>query len=125
MLVSKFALRAAIAVAILSSGVSAQAALNGSLDTTAGVVHVEQHIDLLAKKGADDPKGDDRKGRGRGRDDGPNHTLIQTNETFQVARKGADDAPGHVRRGRGADDAPGDTRRGRGTDDAKPSGRRA
>lgn len=33
-----------------------------------------------------------------------------------VARNGADNPPGDVRRGRGADNAPGDVRRGRGTD---------
>lgn len=33
------------------------------------------------------------------------------------ARRGADDAPGHVRQGRGADDAPGRVRQGRGADD--------
>ena len=45
----------------------------------------------LAKRGADDAAGDQR--RGRGADDGANH-----------ARRGADDAAGHQRRGRGADD---------------------
>ncbi len=41
-----------------------------------------------------------------------------TQETQMVARRGADDAPGHVRQGRGADDAPGHIRRSRGADDA-------
>ena len=47
--------------------------------------------------------------------------------SVDAKRRGADDAPGHVRQGRGADDAkrraaddkPGHVRRGRGADDAK------
>ena len=53
-----------------------------------------------------------------------------------VARRGADDPPGHVRRGRGTDDAVSpsrrgaddpatDQRRGRGRDDVTPGGRGA
>lgn len=59
-------------------------------------------------RGTDDAPGDDRGGRGRGADDGPNHTLNVQEPAFETAR-----------RGRGADDAPGDDRggRGRGTDD--------
>lgn len=49
----------------------------------------------LARRGADDAAGDQRRGRGRGTDDGANH-----------ARRGADDAAGDDRggRGRGKDD---------------------
>lgn len=66
----------------------------------------------FAKHGADDPAGDDRGGRGRGRDDGPGHTrLEQTDDTLQLARRGrgADDGAGHTRRCRGCDDGPGHT----------------
>lgn len=78
-------------------------ALGAALSTTAGVAAAAQRneatrldtaIDItLARRGADDAAGDDRGGRGRGKDDGANH-----------ARRGADDAAGHQRRGRGADD---------------------
>ena len=70
---------------------------------------------MVARRGADDPPGDVR--RGRGRDDGAT-----------PSRRGADDPAGDVRRsrgrddaatpsGRGADDPAGDLRRGRGRDD--------
>ena len=88
---------------------------------------------ILAKHGADDgPKhdvGDDRgrrgknggKGRGRGADDGPNHTDLGTG--LILAKHGADDGPNHdvgddrgrrgknggKGRGRGADDGPNHT----------------
>jgi hypothetical protein len=70
---------------------------------------------LIARRGADDPPGDVRRGRGT------DNTVIRSN-------RGADNPAGDVRRGRGADDAarpdrngaddpPGDVRRGRGRDD--------
>jgi hypothetical protein len=49
---------------------------------------------MIAKRGADDGAGHQR--RGRGSDDGANH-----------ARRGADDGAGHQRRGRGSDDGAG------------------
>jgi hypothetical protein len=70
----------------------------------------------LARQGADDPAGHERKGRGK--DDGAGHASKQSiDDNLMMARRGADDAPGHERRGRGADDAPGHERRGRGADD--------
>ena len=75
---------------------------------------------LVARRGADDPPGDVRHGRGK-------------DDTVTIKRQGADDPPGDVRRGRGkddgvnikrqgADDPPGDVRRGRGRDDAPNHG---
>lgn len=79
----------------------------------------------FARKGADDTRPDDRGGRrGRGRDDGRNHAAVPATDGVQVARRGADDGPGHVRRGRGTDDGPGHVRRGRGADDTGTHGRR-
>ncbi len=54
----------------------------------------------LAKNGADDPAGDQR--RGRGADDGIGHASIGGKIT--LAKNGADDPAGDQRRGRGADD---------------------
>lgn len=76
---------------------------------------------------------EDRRGRGRGKDDGVGHTSMPAPVSpVEEARRGRgkDDAPGHVRRGRGKDDGVGHTsvtvpaapvqeaRRGRGKDDA-------
>ena len=116
MSVTQYALRSAMLLALLSPAIPASAALSSKLDTTANTVRVEERLDLVAKKGADDKPGHTR--RGRGRDDGPNHAFMPKLEGTEVARRGADDKPGHVRRGRGADDAPGHNRHGRGSDDA-------
>ena len=67
---------------------------------------------ILARRGADDAAGDDRRGRrgrGRGADDGVGHTEMMTVEPIILARRGADDAAGDDRRGRRG--------RGRGADD--------
>ena len=75
---------------------------------------------LVARRGADDPPGDVRRGRGK-------------DDTVNIKRQRADDPAGDVRRGRGkddsinsnrqgADDPPGDVRRGRGRDDAPNHG---
>lgn len=60
--------------------------------------------------GTDDPAGDDR-GRGRGTDDGPNHTQAPADDATPLARRGrwADDGADHQRRGRGQDDGPNHT----------------
>ncbi len=61
---------------------------------------------LLAKHGADDPAGDNR--RGRGTDDGAGHASIIILDAGAVfAKNGADDPVGGNRRGRGADDGVG------------------
>jgi hypothetical protein len=124
---TKAALRGAIVTAMLFSGFSAQASLMPKDSNTASASRQDQQtLDLLAKKGADDRPGHSR--RGRGRDDGPNHTFLLTPpglESFEVARRGADDPVGHVRHGRGSDDAKsGHKNRGRGSDDATGHGRR-
>jgi len=118
MSITKHALRSAIVLAALFSGASANAALNGSIGATdVSTARLHQNLDVLAKKGADDRPGHNR--RGRGRDDGPNHAFLLKLDDVQVARRGADDRPGHIRHGRGADDATtGHNRRGRGSDDA-------
>lgn len=63
---------------------------------------------VLARRGADDPAGDDRRGRGRGKDDPAGHAMAAPSggEILLYARRGrgADDPAGHQRRGRGADD---------------------
>ena len=53
---------------------------------------------ILSRHGADDPAGDDRRGRGRGRDDGPNHAANPVLKAFDVARRGRgrDDGPNHT-----------------------------
>lgn len=58
----------------------------------------------FARRGADDPAGHIRQGRGR--DDGVGHTWLQTKPFLLLARRGADDPVGHTRqnRGRGRDD---------------------
>ncbi|KQS76644.1 hypothetical protein ASG25_15285 [Rhizobium sp. Leaf384] len=91
---------------------SAQAALNSDIDGVGITAPAGQAYDLLARKGADDGKKDDRRGKGRGRDDGRNHAGIVKLDDIQMARRGADDAPGHIRKGRGRDDVPGDDRGG-------------
>lgn len=60
---------------------------------------------VMAKHGADDPAGDDRGGKGRGRDDGPNHAWVP-GSTLILAKHGADDPAGDNRggKGRGGDD---------------------
>ena len=70
----------------------------------------QPHRVELAKKGADDAAGDDRRGRGRGADD------PQPHRSELMAKRGADDPAGDDRggRGRGADDPAGDDRGGRG-----------
>ncbi|MCM2475504.1 hypothetical protein HGO38_18645 [Rhizobium sp. CG5] len=112
MSVTQYVLRSAIVLAMLSPAIPASAALNGELDTgVAGTTRLAQPYDLVARKGADDKPGHTR--RGRGRDDGPNHTFLLKLDETQVARRGADDKPGHNRRGRGSDDAAGDDHGGR------------
>jgi len=75
---------------------------------------------LVARRGADDPPGHVRRGRG-------------TDDAVSPSRRGADDPAIDQRRGRGrddmmtpsrrgADDPPGDLRRGRGRDDAPNHG---
>lgn len=70
----------------------------------------EQNLMLeMARHGADDPAGDDRGGKGRGKDDGPNHTMIiKSSPMLQMARHGADDPAGDDRGGKGGgkDDGP-------------------
>ena len=61
---------------------------------------------IFARRGADDPAGDDRGGKGK--DDPAGHASLKPLP--------ADDAV-YARRGRGADDPAGHTRRGRGKDD--------
>ena len=66
----------------------------------------------FAKHGADDPAGDDRGGKGRGKDDPAGHALIDTGSIIIIAKNGADDPAGNDRggrrggKGRSADDAP-------------------
>lgn len=94
--------------------ISAFVAFSSITAVTAAALSVEQS-QIIARRGADDKPGD-VKGEGAG------HPAIQGVEI--VARRGADDrgvhAPGHplvqdadivARRGRGADDAPGHVRR--------------
>lgn len=53
------------------------------------------------------PTSEDRRGRGRGKDDGPGHTgLTLPSDPVKMARRGRgkDDPAGHDRRGRGKDD---------------------
>src|SRR3954451_11730145 len=58
---------------------------------------------LLARKGADDRRGDDRGGKGK--DDGANHASNETGPTLLLlARNGADDRKGDDRGGKGKDD---------------------
>lgn len=124
MSIIKHSLRSAIVFAALLSGMPANAALNGTFKATGpSVTPAAQSDDFLAKKGADDRPGHQR--RGRGRDDGPNHAFLLKLDDVQVARRGADDRPGHIRRSRGADDATtGHQHRGRGADDATGHDRR-
>lgn len=64
----------------------------------------------FAKHGADDPAGDQR--RGRGTDDGSGHaSSVKFEDLMTVARRGrgADDGAGHTRRCRGCDDGPNHT----------------
>ena len=85
-------------------------ALGAALSTTAGVAAAAQRNEVtrldaaidttLARRGADDAAGDDRGGRGRGKDDGANHAR---------RGRGADDGAAHQRRGRGQDDGPNHT----------------
>lgn len=125
MSIGKHLVRSATVAAAVLFAVSANAALTTGIDIPAKPMTLTQSKDLFAKKGADDTKKDDRgRNRGRGRDDGPNHASVLKLEDMQMARRGADDAPGHIRHGRGADDAPGHIRHGRGADDSKGSSRR-
>ena len=82
-----------------------------------GLGNTVQARGLVARNGADDPAGHDRgdrRGRGRGKDDGPDHADADTaplSAPVQIARNGADDPAGHDRgdrrgRGRGKDDGP-------------------
>lgn len=66
----------------------------------------------MARHGADDPAGDDRGGKGRGKDDGANHTMLNGADSDIVisARRGADDPAGDDRGGKGGG-------KGRGKDD--------
>ncbi|OJF97239.1 hypothetical protein AX761_15110 [Rhizobium sp. 58] len=122
MSMTQYILRSAIVLAILSPAIPANAALSGKLDITASSTRLEHRNVLFVKRGADDKPGHIR--RGRGRDDGPNHTFLLKLEGTQIARRSADDKPGHVRHGRGTDDKPGHVRRGRGTDDQPGHNRR-
>lgn len=65
----------------------------------------------FARNGADDPAGDDRGGKGRGKDDGAGHALIDNGSILIFAKNGADDPAGDDRGGKGGkgggkDDAP-------------------
>ena len=98
------ALAAALSLLALPAAQASTTALTGVQDLGAPVV--------LSKRGADDPAGDDRGGRGRGTDDGPNHTWVITPDSDMIlARRGADDPAGDDRggRGRGTDDGPNHT----------------
>ncbi|WP_373502376.1 hypothetical protein [Aestuariivirga sp.] len=77
-------------------------------DSISAAKHSQTFTMELARRGADDPAGDDRGGRkgkgGKGRgghDDGPNHTsIIEQNPPMDMARRGADDPAGDDRGGR-------------------------
>ncbi len=127
---------AAVALAIASvtmafgTGANAKIAFVDGVTTDLSAVSGDQNQFILSRRGADDPAGDDRRGRGRGTDDGPNHATIDLLKGFETARRGADDPAGDDRggRGRGKDDGANHAtiellksfetaRRGRGRDD--------
>jgi hypothetical protein len=76
---SNRSLAAFVAIAALGAGGAAPAAYarHGADDTPAHKAADDKGGKRVkakaARHGADDPAGDDRGGRGRGRDDGPNH----------------------------------------------------
>jgi hypothetical protein len=109
----------AVAAIIAGSSLSIAQASTAPLPTSSRLLIVTSGSDGMSVqearrgRGKDDAPGDDRGGnrgqKGGGRDDGPNHTLLQTGDhAIQVARhgRGKDDAPGddHGRHGNGRDD---------------------
>jgi len=81
----------------------------GSVQSAASGIAVQPqqtYQEARRGRGADDPAGDDRGGRGRGKgghgaDDGPNHASSSSELPFLLARHGADDAAGDDRGGKG------------------------
>jgi hypothetical protein len=121
MTIKQYLIGGATVIGAIMFAASSQAALTASIDPAGATATMRPDIDMLARKGGDDTKKDDKGGtsrKGHGRDDGRNHAGVVKLDEVQVARRGADDAPGHVRKGRGRDDAPGHVRHGRGSDDA-------
>lgn len=83
---------------VLMAALLASASLLAQAATTPSSLSGSAATFDLAKRGADDGAGADR--RGRGKDDGANHAR---------RGRGADDGAGHQRRGRGKDDGPNHT----------------
>ena len=106
---------AGVAFAALDAGAAISPARLAAPFAAAIAVPSDATPILVARRGADNPPGDVRRGRG-------------ADNAVSPSRRGADNPPGDVRRGRGADNAvspsrrgaddpPGDLRRGRGRDD--------
>jgi hypothetical protein len=107
-------LAAGLAIAALDAAASSAPATFVVPSGTVSVLHSDTTPIQLARRGADDPPGHVRRGRGTDDAVSPSRRGTDDPATDQRRGRGRDDVtPG----GRGADDPPGHLRRGRGADD--------
>jgi len=108
-------LAAGVAFAALDAAATVSPAPLAAPTGTVFTLHSDTTPILIARRGADNPPGNVRRGRGTDNAASPSRRGADNPATDQRRGRGADNAVTPA--GQGADNPPGDLRRGRGRDD--------